>query len=353
MLHQLWTGAVFVLLATAAAADDDPAELLKKKGLARAGSAFVLAGEATLAKELKNERALQKDLKDALKVKASFDARQKAADRELETLILRRRQLNAQLPRLAQIDVDQHNQAVATINQITNRLNELYEQKFTSKEARQTSEQLGKAREKFIQFVLDLRKVADETTKQYDSMKEDSAVQEAIEAAGTEDGKTYTLGPSRLFESNVRKLQTLEKTVRSEAITLRKEGNTFWVTVVFNGKGTKELVFDTGASSISLPAQLADDLGVEVTDADPTVLVTIADGSTVEAKSTRIESVRVGEFEVKNVECIVMPRRYSNAPPLLGNSFLNNFSFRLDTEQSKLTLLRAGDEPETKKRRTR
>ena len=118
----------------------------------------------------------------------------------------------------------------------------------------------------------------------------------------------------------------------SETVELRKEGGIYWVDVTFNGKVTKPLAFDTGASSVVLPASLAAAIGLKPGKDDPTVRTQVADGSIVEAKRMTIPSVRVGKFTVQDVVCIVMPADKEDVSPLLGQTFLKNFTHQFSGE---------------------
>lgn len=44
-----------------------------------------------------------------------------------------------------------------------------------------------------------------------------------------------------------------------------------------------------------------------MTDKDPTVEATVADGRTIRAKQILLESIRLGGFTLRDVECDVMP----------------------------------------------
>jgi predicted aspartyl protease len=76
--------------------------------------------------------------------------------------------------------------------------------------------------------------------------------------------------------------------------------------------------------------------------------VSLADGRQVRAKRLAIPKVRVGKFEVDNVDCVVMPSSLPDAAPLLGMSFLGQFSFKIDTENKKLTMTKIDGAPKSK-----
>ena len=103
---------------------------------------------------------------------------------------------------------------------------------------------------------------------------------------------------------------------------------------------------DTGASSVSLPFMFAKDLGIEAAESDPVVQLQMADGKIVDAKQVSLNSVQVGEFMVNDVEAFILPENLHAAPPLLGNTFLGNFTFEVDPDRGKLILSRLTKEEE-------
>ena len=70
--------------------------------------------------------------------------------------------------------------------------------------------------------------------------------------------------------------------------------------------------------------------------------MTLADGKVVEGKQMMLKSVRVGTFTIENVECAVLPESLIAAEALLGGSFLNNFTYRLDADSGQLHLAQVG-----------
>ena len=56
------------------------------------------------------------------------------------------------------------------------------------------------------------------------------------------------------------------------------------------------------------------------------------------AKRVVAETVRVGKFTAKNVECAVMPSGLPASTPLLGLSFFKNFSFKIDSGKGQLIM---------------
>jgi clan AA aspartic protease (TIGR02281 family) len=93
----------------------------------------------------------------------------------------------------------------------------------------------------------------------------------------------------------------------TDRIPLTKDGGIYWLDVTFNGTTTRKLAYDTGASSILLPAGMAAEIGLKPRKGDESVLVQVADGSTVPARVTTIASVKVGRFTARDVEATVLP----------------------------------------------
>ena len=95
-----------------------------------------------------------------------------------------------------------------------------------------------------------------------------------------------------------------------------------------NGRPVQFLV-DTGATSVSMGVADADRLGIDYLRGQ------LARGQTANGSVTaylvKLNSVKVGEVEVFDVDASVLP--VSSGPVLLGNSFLNRFQMRRDSDQ--------------------
>jgi clan AA aspartic protease (TIGR02281 family) len=120
----------------------------------------------------------------------------------------------------------------------------------------------------------------------------------------------------------------------------REHSGTFVLMATLNNTITAPLMLDTGASDVSLPADLADRLRREgsLAEADFIRVATyrMADGRTRREPVYRLRSVSVGPLVIDNVECSIAP--YGTAA-LLGQSFLKRFrSVMLDQARATLTL---------------
>ncbi|KIQ20536.1 peptidase A2 [Variovorax paradoxus] len=98
-----------------------------------------------------------------------------------------------------------------------------------------------------------------------------------------------------------------------------------------NGR-TVTFMLDTGATSIALSAGDAQRIGLDYSKGQR-VQMSTANGVTVGYR-LRLQSVRVGDVEVYDIDAIVSPEPMPFV--LLGNSFINRFSMRRDADQMVL-----------------
>jgi aspartyl protease family protein len=91
-------------------------------------------------------------------------------------------------------------------------------------------------------------------------------------------------------------------------------------------------MLDTGATSIALSAADAQRIGLDYSRAQR-VQMNTANG-VASGYKLRLQSVRVGDVEVYDIDAIVSPQPMPFV--LLGNSFINRFSMRRDADQMVL-----------------
>jgi aspartyl protease family protein len=301
--------------------------------------------EADFNKGLKDVAKLRKAMTDSDKALALMKKQQDDNKKAIAGLTQLNLQLNAQLANVGPNDVATNNKLVAAINANVSQVKLLSGQtEDIEKQVQSSRGKANEAREAYIQAILDLRKTADAISEKYKSLASDEQVKTAVQQLEQASGKTYELTESRSFASAVRKLKSLEDTVLSESIDLRKDGGTFYVSVVVDGKHTQEMIVDSGSSLICLPQKIAADCGVQVKSGDPEITLQLADGSKIKGHLVSIPSVRVGKFTVENVACAVLGPEAVDAPPLLGMSFLENFKFELHAQDSKLTMVKVDSE---------
>lgn len=107
----------------------------------------------------------------------------------------------------------------------------------------------------------------------------------------------------------------------------------FFIDGEING-GPVRFVVDTGASKVSLSLADATRLGLNLRGA-PQSLASTANG-VVRTISVRLDAVRVGDVELRDVEALVTPAPMPYI--LLGNSVLSRFEMRRDSDVMRLVL---------------
>ena len=123
-------------------------------------------------------------------------------------------------------------------------------------------------------------------------------------------------------------------------MALVQDGGTFAVPVTINGQLTLKFVVDSGASDVSIPADVVMTLlrTDTITEADFLGRQTyrLADGSTLPSQQFTIRSLKVGDRVLENVIGSIAP---VSGSLLLGQSFLSRFrSWSIDNERHALVL---------------
>jgi hypothetical protein len=126
----------------------------------------------------------------------------------------------------------------------------------------------------------------------------------------------------------------------SESVPLIREHGTLQVPVVINGKISLNFTIDSGATDVSIPANVFFTLTragtVSRQDFLDKRVYKLADGSTEVSQRFRIRSLRVGNLELRYVIASVVP---SAGSLLLGQSFLSRLkSWSIDNERQALLI---------------
>jgi hypothetical protein len=127
---------------------------------------------------------------------------------------------------------------------------------------------------------------------------------------------------------------------RGRDIPLENDSGTFKVPVVINGALTLNFTIDSGASDVSIPADVVLTLmrtgTLLASDFLGTQNYRLADGSTVPSKTFRIRTLKVGDRVLENVTGSMSG---VGGVPLLGQSFLRRFkSWSIDNQRQVLVL---------------
>ena len=144
-----------------------------------------------------------------------------------------------------------------------------------------------------------------------------------------QNGKRTTL---RVGEAPVHMGASKSNGKGNKIILTAGSGGHFMASGQINGKAAQFMV-DTGATSVAMSSQDAERAGINYRAGRP-INMSTANG-TVQGFQVKLDSVRVGEVEVLNVDAVVMPQ----AMPfmLLGNSFLTRFQMLRENDQMTLT----------------
>jgi clan AA aspartic protease (TIGR02281 family) len=134
----------------------------------------------------------------------------------------------------------------------------------------------------------------------------------------------------------------LRREYEPKQINMDKQSGHVVVTTLLNNKVKANLVLDTGASLILLSRKVAVNLGAGVNGKGGTPIELImADGRRENAKMIILDSVKVQDSEVRDVEAAILPDKESadmSEDGLLGMSFLKKFNFKIDQKNDKLIL---------------
>jgi aspartyl protease family protein len=314
-------------------------QALDAAGLKIIGANLALAGDNEVAKKV---RDAQKQKKTFAGVDRELHEQEQAIEdikNQILDLKTKHVQLNAQLATTA--DVTQHNQIVGALNAMAGQIELLINQQKTAVDnLKPVRAKASEAREEFVGQLLSLRASADETDHQWEKLAADADLQKAVDAINEATGKKFKLKPSPELVTAERNLKTMEQAILSESIPLTNDGGGLWANVVVDGKHSRAMVVDTGATVVSLPFAMAKEFGMEPTSQDEKVTVSLADGSEIPATRKKIDSLRVGKFIVENVDCVVLDASAPKATPLLGMSFLGKFKFELDKQKSELRMVK-------------
>jgi len=346
-----------VFVAVARCDDSTPEEVLKQLGVKRSQSSYILAGEATVKKKLNEARIVQQRLYGRIRKQHDLEQFTQEIREEIRQLTEEHLMLNQQFAAGGQgLAVQEHNRLVAMIEALSDQRRQLEARIPDASTVRQIDEQIAQHRELFIQAILSLRKLVDETNQKYVDLANDDALQKALATIQPQPKSPVKLAPSADFKNNIKQLQNFEKVVLTDAIAVARRGGVYEVQVTLNDKLTLPFVYDTGAAFVTVSSAVAAQLGLQIAANDPTIHLKLADGKIIEARQKTIPAVRVGRFTVNDVTCAVMPPGKAEIEALLlGQSFLHHFVVSGSPDSGQLVMSRVGGQeaPPTRPERTK
>jgi len=318
--------------------------VLKQAGLRRSGKAIQSTEAAELNRLLSGITRRRRELRLEQKV---FTEAQNNVDiivAEIDKLNHHDGELNLQLARVAGLDVAGNNRIVAMINATRTRIGELRKQRTLQvKIVESVRAAFNQSEEKYAETVFQARKRVDELSANIDSQLDDPQVQIAINVMHANFDVPKEIGSNQILRALDYRLRDFEKEVFQEDISLEVAPGGSLLTMVSVNQQAIRMVIDSGATLITLPADVAAKLQIVIPEDAPVLQLVVANGTQITGRRVILESVRVGQFEAKNVEAVVLQPINAKAEPLLGLSFLDRYKFELDSSAKTLGLLRVDD----------
>ncbi|MCA9035231.1 MAG: retroviral-like aspartic protease family protein [Planctomycetaceae bacterium] len=328
-------------------AQGDPETVLQQRGLRKSSAGWILEEESELTKLMSQSSRLKRQVSDAGRVLTQAERQALAKKTALTQMNVQHVQLNAQLANAR--TVAENNRIVGLLNALGGQINLASQDQTAENNLKAARSKAGEVRELYAQHIIDMRTRFDVVKDRYTVLAADNVVRQAINDFNQSSDKKLELGPSRSLASFERSLVKLEETVLSEDIQGQQgQGSLLYVAAVINGKEPIDIAVDTGASVVVLSWELAEKLDLKPGPDAQRVSFVVADGRQIEGRMVSAKTVRVGRFTVEDVECAVFGPENTNVVPLLGQSFLEHFIYRIDSGKGIISMTRVEDESASK-----
>jgi predicted aspartyl protease len=162
-------------------------------------------------------------------------------------------------------------------------------------------------------------------------------------ARKAQGGKSASAARARGSENSpaeplVHRLSELESVIHLDKTALDLDKHLIWVDATINDGHSLRMLFDPRVEQTRLTTTAAATAGARLSEFEPAVEVTAADGVKYQARRARLSSIKVGTAVLHDVECLVMPPEFGEAPSLLGGDFLNRFAPTVDYDSNTVTL---------------
>jgi aspartyl protease family protein len=144
------------------------------------------------------------------------------------------------------------------------------------------------------------------------------------ELCGIDNGSPNSTTPSTTTDppSSIKPNPTDSRS-RFEIPIKRRDGGTPVVDVIFNGKQTYEMLFDTGASGTVLTVKMAKELRLKT---EGTVMVSTPSHNSTPFFTTTVNSIKVGKGILKDVKVVISPTLPIG---LLGQDFFDAYDLTI------------------------
>lgn len=319
-------------------------KILAEAGLRRSGKTITTSAASDIARGISGLTRSRRSLKllhDVWRQTSDQLAQQK---QRAEALNAQNFQLNSQLARPG-LDATSNNRLVGMINaNIANMRQISADEERMKVKLAADRKSLNDAEATYAEAVLALRREFNAVKASLDETLAGEQVKIALHVFGANFETPADVTSDTLLVAIDKRLKQIEQEVFSESIPLDVTANGSLYVNVTVGDRTTRMVLDSGASVISLPSNIAAELGVIVPSDARQIRLVLADGREIPGRAVTLPKVRIGQFEAENVNAAVLDSIAVNAEPLLGMSFLGNFKFEIDTADKSLKLLRVSAE---------
>jgi clan AA aspartic protease (TIGR02281 family) len=318
---------------TAGANASGPEDIFKAKGLSKVGFLLITAREAEIHAAANSVRALKYKVATEISARAGLSKAVDAAAAVVEKLDAELARIDQQMQK-AKKNVAEHNRLVEPYNTT---LREYKQRKAALDELRRKMAKIEDSQERLTELTTSSVRQADAALAAYAAMEKDPVLKSAIDNYNKHAPQQIKLGPSGAFSGDAGFLKKFAAEMIADGVPARMDGGVPVVAVTINGT-TRDMIWDSGASYLSLSSETAAEFGLHATASDRTVMTTIADGRQVAHQLIVVPAVRVGPFIAENVECLISPPGPNRKPDLLGGSFQRHFICRLDQQAGVIHL---------------
>nr|WP_236696537.1 retropepsin-like aspartic protease [Rhodopirellula islandica] len=321
-------------------------KILQETGLRRSGKSLIANESADIARAMTALSKQRRELTLEQKELNGLLAQVQQINDQIRNLETQDGELNLQLARVAGNDVASNNRIVALINANRTRVGQFRSQRTKTQElANQQRSELNSKEAAYAESVFQIRKDLNTMRVSISEKLEDPKVKIAIQVMNANQGIPASISAEDILQTIELRLAKVEQEVFSESIPLEIERNgSLYVTVSVNNQPVR-MVVDSGATLVTLPAEIAKELQIEIPTDAPLLRLVMANGDEISAKRVKLASVRVGQFEAKEVSCAILEPIASRADPMLGMSYLGEFKFEIDATQKSLSMLRVETSP--------
>ncbi|MEM6778976.1 MAG: retropepsin-like aspartic protease [Planctomycetota bacterium] len=317
--------------------------ILQAAGLRRSGSTLQSLQAADFSRMMSQLSRQRRELK---LIQVDLDSVSASIERfngQIKLLEGQDGQLNLQLARIAAGDVTTNNKIVAMINATRTLRRQMQSQRDDAVKAEdQQRGRVHDAQANYAESIYQLRRRFDELAETIDTSLTEPNVIKAVGVMNRNFAVPTEINAAEVLAPVEKRLRLIEREVFRREIALDVQSNgSMMVTVSINQKPIR-MIIDTGATVMVLPNSSVAELELEVPADAPLRRVILANGQPIAARQMRLPSVRIGEFEAKDVAAVILGPEATNADPLLGMSYLKRFEFELDAPNRELKLLRVG-----------